>query len=367
MLTLLVALVLLQLADLVVDAVEAALAVGLHLQHLRLVGLGQGIQGGALLLLQPIVAGALGGQRLLQALTSRLLLAGVTLLQLAARVAGVVDLGLGALELHARTAHRFLGGLHPLVGRLHLALGGLHRALGTHLGGLGLLDGGQQAGLLLGVLGHLDRGQIQAHPEQLIVVLLADTGRQVAALQQLRRDHLAQTLLPAGTMEAQEVAQCALGRITLLVQAIGVSLGPGKMVTGLVEFLFGLITGALEGVELLAQRPQRLARRFAVGLGLVEASLGQLRLLDFLGAGSAGGQLGLELGQPLDAAFQALTVALVELLALLLIALFELAFLTPLLVTQLFAGLAQLVDTRLGLLGLAGQLIAQLTQASFKT
>ena len=68
---------------------------------------------------------------------------------------------------------------------------------------------------------------------------------EVAALQQLGGNHLAELLFPAGAVVAQEVAQAALLGGLLLIKRVAVLLGALPLLTALHEMLFGGVALAI--------------------------------------------------------------------------------------------------------------------------
>ena len=264
-------------------------------------GFGQLGQGVALLVAQLGLGLLLAGQGGFDVGTAGFLAFRVAGLLLAARFQGVFHLLLGALVGQAGGVLGVIGLLYPLVVLLEGLFSGGAGGVSTGLGALGFLDGGQQAGFVLGVVGQRDGGKVQRQAEQVVAGVVGQLGGEVAALQQFRADHLAELLLPAGAVVAQEVAQAALFGGLLLVKGVAVLLGALPLLAALHEMLFGGVALALVGFQLAAQRFQGGPGRAAGLLGVVQPRLGQLSLLGFF-AGLAGhGQLGLQLGQLLDA------------------------------------------------------------------
>ncbi len=337
--------------------------VGGELQALSMVAVGERLQRPALLLLQRLPGGLLLGQRLAAGGLARLARLGMALLALAARLQGVVHLLGGATPGAARlveTGVRLLNLLVPtpqgLLGGPLLLAGRLQRRLG---GG----DLGQQVRLLAGMVGRGDGGEIQRQAVEVVAGGIVELRGQVTPRQQLGGDHLAQPLLPARAMVAQEVAQAALGGVALGLERLAARLGAAALGADGLQLALGGLALLLASVEFTAQLLQGGRGGTLLALGLVDPGLGLLGLADLLGA------LGMmlepcpELGEPRGHRLQPRAVVVVERLAPSLVVGLQAVLGLALRLAARLPLLAQGVDLRLELVAARLEQVTELHQS----
>src|SRR5690554_4926213 len=144
----------------------------------------------------------------------------MTLLTLTAGLQRVVHFFRGPPASGAGAIQPYRNFLYLVMPSPEFFFGALLGCLGEYQSLLSRLDFGQQAGLILGVVGQSDGGEVQHQPIEIIAGRVVKLGRQVFAFEQRRSQHLAQLLLPARPMVAQKMPQTALSRVTLNQQLV---------------------------------------------------------------------------------------------------------------------------------------------------
>src|SRR5699024_2938113 len=156
--------------------------------------------------------------------------------------------------------------------------------------GMGLGQGLLERHFVAGVIRRFHHAQVELHAPQ--VGLAVDAlRRQVAALQQVFANHLADVLFPARCLAAQEVPQGAAGGVELALQALAGLLAFDARAAQVLLFgqrLFMNVARLLPG---LGRRGQLLCRVTGCLLALLDAALGRALAVQFVRRQQAGLQL----------------------------------------------------------------------------